>query len=173
MAAWVQTFSGKRFDILDPTQESICIEDIAHALSQICRFTGHVKEFYSVGQHSILVSENVEPQHALWGLLHDASEAYIADVSHPLKHTNEMAAYRDIEAMIMGRICLKFGLEPKMPGNVEYYDQVLLFTEKRDLMGPAPEAWRDGPAPLDRGIVPMRSWAVEAAFLARFKELTK
>ena len=50
---WIQTFTGKRMYPLDPKPEDICIEDIAHALSNICRFTGHTKKFYSVGEHSI------------------------------------------------------------------------------------------------------------------------
>lgn len=169
--AWIQTFSGKAFHPLDPKVEDICIEDIAHALSQICRFTGNCRKFYSVAQHSNYVSQLVAPENAMWGLLHDASEAYIADVSHPVKHTAEMANYRAIEKGLMFHICKKFGLSLNEPKDVSKADQILLFTEKRDLMGPSPRPWRDGPAPMAEKIIPWGPEQAEAAFLARYKAL--
>src|ERR1700683_336889 len=99
--AWIVTFSGRRFYVLDPRPSDVRIEDIAHSLSLQCRFNGHVKNFYSVAQHSVLVSERCDPADALYGLLHDASEAYIGDMSAPLKHTDEMTAFRDAERHVM------------------------------------------------------------------------
>lgn len=82
---FMQTRSARKFYLRSPSPDDVCIEDIAHALSQICRFTGHTSEFYSVAEHCVHVSRLVQPHHALWGLLHDAPEAYIGDISWPLK----------------------------------------------------------------------------------------
>src|SRR6266496_3875421 len=77
--------SGKWFNVFNPKPEDVDIRDIAHALSNQCRFTGHTKEFYSVAQHSVLVSTFCAPEDAAWGLLHDASEAYLSDIASPVK----------------------------------------------------------------------------------------
>src|SRR5271165_7548492 len=82
---WIQTYTGRVMYPLDPRPEEINIIDIAHALSNLCRFTGHVRTFYSVAEHSVRVSQHCDPKDALWGLLHDASEAYLADMSRPMK----------------------------------------------------------------------------------------
>jgi uncharacterized protein len=96
---WIQTYTGKQFWPLSPLPEDIVIEDIAHALSMQCRFGGHVRTFYSVAQHSVHVSLLVEPQYALWGLLHDAAEAYLVDLPRPIKKFSEMGLlYQEIEA---------------------------------------------------------------------------
>ncbi len=106
--AWIYTNSGNMFDLSDPTPEMIKIEDIAHALSHICRYTGHVKEFYSVALHSLIVSEIVPAEFALEGLLHDAAEAYLNDISAPLKTL--LPDYRDIETRVESVIAKKFQL---------------------------------------------------------------
>jgi hypothetical protein len=80
---YIVTYTGRRFHFLDPKIDEISIEDIAHALSNVCRFTGHTKRFYSVAEHSCLVSALCDNR--LEGLLHDASEAYMSDLSSPLK----------------------------------------------------------------------------------------
>src|SRR5579885_2784587 len=87
---WIQTYCGVAFYPLDPRPEEILIEDIAHALSMLCRFTGHVKRFYSVAQHCVYVSHRCDPKDALWGLLHDAAEAYLNDISRPVKSLREL-----------------------------------------------------------------------------------
>lgn len=84
--AWIQTFTGKRFFFLNPNPDDIDIEDIAHSLSFLCRFTGHPSKFYSVAQHSLIVSAIVNnPRARAWGLMHDAFEAYIGDIASPTK----------------------------------------------------------------------------------------
>src|SRR5438128_12538670 len=81
---WMQTYTGRAFYPLDPRLDDICIEDIAHALSMLCRYGGQCQEFYSVAEHSVLMSYAVNPQHALWALLHDATESYMGDLIRPL-----------------------------------------------------------------------------------------
>ncbi len=109
----MNTFSGKIFDPMQIKPENICTEDIAHALSLTCRGGGHVKYFYSVGQHSLNcmneakargLSERVQ----LACLLHDASEAYISDIIRPVKP--HLSNYLEIESMIMDCILEKYGL---------------------------------------------------------------
>jgi hypothetical protein len=170
--SWITTFSGKTFNVLEPRAEDVCIEDIAHALSMQCRFTGHVRHFYSVAQHSILVSMLCPQEYALWGLLHDASEAYIGDMSAPLKHTPEMARYRTTEKRIMAAVVSRFGLEPKEPLAVKDTDRRLLLAEARD-MGLDVTGWYSEHKPFDQHIRPMSPEMAEFEFLYRFKELTK
>ena len=87
MNAEIVTYTGKIFDLLNPKPEMVCIEDIAHSLAYQCRYTGHTRFFHSVAQHCVLMAENSElPGDPLKKLLHDASEAYISDISRPLKN---------------------------------------------------------------------------------------
>jgi len=83
--SYIQTLSGKKFSYQFATADDIDIEDIANALSNICRFAGHLPEFYSVAQHSVLVSQIVPPEFAFEALMHDAAEAYCQDIPAPLK----------------------------------------------------------------------------------------
>lgn len=171
--AWIQTHSGGQFHILDPRPEEINIEDIAHALSMLCRFTGHGRKFYSVAEHSYHASI-LDEKNPLWSLMHDASEAYIADLNRPLKHfTQAGPAYMQVEKIVMDAICKKFGLSLKQPDSVHEVDNIMLFTEKDQLMWPMEwdAAW--GKAPSVN--LKVRCWSPEIAktvFLNRFYELT-
>lgn len=167
---YIRTFTSKKFYHNDPKSKDICIEDIAHSLSLLCRFAGHVKEFYSVGQHSLLVSELCPPEDALWGLMHDASEAYCVDIPRPLKHSLGMEAYRHIEHNVMKAIAKKFRLAKEEPLSVKQADAILLVTEQRDLMLGGKMSDR-GVNPLSYKIHPLPSKEVEYLFLKRFKEL--
>jgi hypothetical protein len=84
---FIVTYTGKKFFFDDITPEQIDIKDIAHALSMLCRFTGHIHQFYSVAQHSLLVDSQINgPSNLhLAVLLHDAAEAYVNDLASPLK----------------------------------------------------------------------------------------
>lgn len=169
---WIQTFTGKQFYPLEPRVEDIDIMDIAHSLSLQCRFAGHVEEFYSVGQHSVLVSLHCDPEDALWGLLHDAAEAYLVDLPRPLKHHPGFGVYREAEDRVMGVVCEKFGLAKEMPQSVHWADGVLLATEKRDLLGPEPAPWLAMPDPLPYRIQAVMPDKAKRLFLSRFDELT-
>src|SRR6266436_6699443 len=131
----IETYTGIRFDILEPTTEMVSIVDIGHALSQGNRFTGHCKFPYPVAQHSRLGSYLVPPEHALWFLLHDASEAYLGDMNRPLKHfTLAGAEYRKVEKVVQDVICDRFGLSREEPSVVKQIDNQMLYAEKQQLM---------------------------------------
>lgn len=91
---FMQTYSGRVVHLVNPRADEIHIADIAHALSQTCRFAGHTPVFHSVAHHSVLVADLLGPDQrlALWGLLHDASEAYLHDLTRPLKRVLNMAS---------------------------------------------------------------------------------
>lgn len=137
--SWIQTFTGRKFDLNDPQPEMIFIEDIAHALANVCRYTGHCKEFYSVAQHSVYVSAQVPEPIKLQALLHDATEAYVADMSRPLKQM--LSVYQEIEARVWRAIAARFGLPEKMAPEVKVADNLLLMTERASLMATIPEPW--------------------------------
>lgn len=118
---------------LAPNPEEIDIEDIAHSLAHQCRFLGHTDGHYSIAQHSVLVSTLVPAADALWGLLHDAAEAYLGDLPAPIKREPEMRVYRDAEDRLLGAIAERFGLPSLMPDSVKQADRLVLATEFRDV----------------------------------------
>lgn len=135
LAGEIVTYTGRIFKPLDPDPDKVNIMDIAHALSNSCRFTGHVKQFYSVAEHSVRAAEIAQPRHKLWALLHDASEAYLSDIARPIKMTEEFGTvYKTIEERLMQAIALKFDLSWPMPRAIKVIDNVLLAAEQRDLM---------------------------------------
>lgn len=136
---WMQTYTGRAFWPLDPRPEDIDPTDIAHALSMLCRYGGHVRDFLSVAEHCVLMSQVVSPAHALWALLHDATEAYLGDLIRPLKL--QMPAYRDIEQRLMAVICERFGLDPVCPKEVTAADNRILRDERDALMAEPPLPW--------------------------------
>ncbi|WP_434573067.1 phosphohydrolase [Pseudomonas sp. Z3-8] len=136
---WILTHTGKRFDLFEPDVDMIDPRDIAHSLAHLCRFNGHTREFYSVAQHSCLVADLVPTEHKLAALLHDATEAYLGDMTRPLKEW--MPYYRGFEDVVWGRVCERFGLEIDLPASVRQADLIALATERRDLMPPDPATW--------------------------------
>lgn len=168
---------GRYVDLVNPESNVFAVEDIAHALANICRFTGHTRIFYSVAQHSVLVSQIVPPEDALAALFHDAAEAFLGDVSKPLK--NLLPDYRALEARFERELFGQLGLPWPMPDSVKRADRILLATEKRDLMPPhadpcGSDEWAllHGVEPLAKRIVPAPPFAAHAIFMGRFDELT-
>lgn len=170
--SYIQTLSGKKFDYINSTIDDIDIEDIAGALSNICRFAGHLSEFYSVAQHSVLCSQLVAPEFAFEALMHDAAEAYCLDIPAPLKAL--LPDYRQIETRTDQLIRLKFGLPLDETYLVKYADLTMLATERRDLDIDDGSIWPilDGIPPTDLfEIHPLRPGQAFGLFINRFNEL--
>lgn len=195
---FIRTYTGRKFWPLTPRADEVDIQDIAHALSLVCRWTGHTYCFYSVAEHSLRVSKLAEQlaladwrklvgkatgEHswarkvALWGLLHDASEAYLCDMPSPLKHAPGMGQlYKGFEARLMEVIATRYELVPHMPSLVKDADLILLNTEARDLMDVADadqDEWRVPGERLPETIYPMDAQRAEVEFMRRFEALTK
>ena len=157
-SGWVQTFTGRAFTPLNPQAEDLCIEDIAHALSLQCRFTGHCKRFYSVAEHSVRVMWQIEQHHpadaslARVALMHDATEAYLIDLARPVKRDPRMRVFTETEASIEVVIKERFNLyclASKHP-TINDADFRMCNAERLELMGPEPYSW--GPLPDATGI---------------------
>ena len=110
---WIQTFTGGRFYPTDPQVDDVKIRDIAHALSNQCRFAGHTRKFYSIAQHCYLVSQVCDPADALDGLLHDAAEAYMCDMPRPIKYSPGLEGFKELEKKIEAVIQKRFDLGPR------------------------------------------------------------
>lgn len=123
----IRTFSGKWVNVFDPTPDMFCIEDIAHALSQQCRFGGHLSVFYSVAQHSVLCSRLVSVEHKLSALLHDSSEAFLLDIPRPIK--NHLSNYKDIEHNLMNMLSDIFKFQYPLSNEVKETDEKMLQIE--------------------------------------------
>ena len=166
---WIQTYTGRRFCPINPVMESIVIEDIAHALSQICRYTGHSSKFYSVAEHSVLVSYFGDPK---YGLLHDASEAYICDIASPIKKLPEFEMYRKIEDNLQMTIYRKFGLHDTMPESTKKADLQMLSTEAHYLMNVRKD-WIFAYKPLPFMLKCLPPKEAKSLFIKRYQELFK
>ncbi len=172
----IQTYSGLSVDPRHLRPCDVRIADIAHALSMLCRFTGHTAEFYSVAEHCVHVSRIVTPQFALHGLLHDASEAYIGDVAGPLKGTGVYTAYRHMERDVMRVILASFGLSDPQPGEVTYADHYMIWPEVSALMDRTVSCWEGYKFPWDGPRVTIERWLparAESEFLRRYGECSK
>ena len=141
---YITTYTRKHFDPVHPDPELICIQDIAHALSMICRGNGHVSTFWSVGEHCICCAKEAlgrgySNRLALACLLHDASECYMSDVPRPLKQ--EMETYKAIENRLLQVIYQKFlgsglteeeeRLLKEIDDDLLWYDLDVLLEEKQ------------------------------------------
>jgi hypothetical protein len=170
----LQTYTGKAVNPLALEADAIDILDIAHALSHLCRFNGHCRQFYSVAEHSVRMSRIVPRESGMWGLLHDAAEAYLVDLPRPVKLSRGLGElYKIAERRALQVIAQRFGLSWPEPAEFKYFDNVLLMTEQRDLMVRISEPRFDNASPLPERIEPWTPDAARAEFLARFAELTK
>lgn len=171
----IRLLSGNLFDYSDPDAGIVTIEDIANALSNICRFAGHIPYFYSVAQHAYNVSMIVPPEYALAGLLHDTSEAFTNDIPTPLKHAVPM--FKDLERKIEASMGRRFGFDYPLHTSVKYADSQMLGLEKIHIKGDHSH-WDvlDGiDFECERENVVLESWTPGYAgymFLKRYQELT-
>lgn len=168
---WIDTFTGVKFYPLDPRIEDVNILDVAHALSMLCRYNGHCDRFESVSEHSVLLTRRLRrlgyKVHVLqWALLHDAPEAYISDVTRPVKPY--LSGYKGIEAGLMAVIAERFGLEGQEPCAVKEYDRRMCEDERRQNMKHV--EW-DGD-PVEPIGVDLQFWTPERAELEFMREYT-
>lgn len=136
---WMQTHSGKQFWPLDPRPDEIDINDVANALSKLCRYGGHCLRFYSVAEHCVHVANAASPELALTALLHDASEAYLSDVIRPIKPF--LKEYLEIEARLERAISDRFNTPCPMLDEIKKIDNAMLWTEMLQNMADPPEPW--------------------------------
>lgn len=171
---YIETYTGRTFPFLHPTESDFDIVDIAHALSNTGRYNGHCKRFYSVAEHSYHVSFIVPPHLALEGLLHDASEAYLTDVASPIKY--HLTGYKVLEDGLMNVIAKKWGFSWPVNPEVKRADVIALSTESNDLIASKGNNWFWPPhniRPTTSAFIPW-CWApsvAEEMFLKRFYEI--
>lgn len=192
---WMQTFTGRAFYPLDPAVPDIDPMDIAHSLAMQCRYNGHVRRFYSVAEHCVLMSDWVLAnlghiddlgddvrRLALWALLHDAPEAYVGDMVRPLKVN--MPDFCDADDRVMLAVAARFGLKGKardlgdgtdgltLPASIKLVDMRILLDERAALMSTPPRDWALGDVePLG---VTIRGWDPAIAkweYIARLRDL--
>lgn len=170
----INTYTGKQFDLLDPKVEMIDLTDICESLSKQCRYNGHIKQFYSVAEHSYRVANIVSDRSKPWALMHDAAEAYIGDIIRPMRLAiKSVSAYgidlsKNIEGLIAYRIREKFNIEfdQTIHDEVDKADNILIATEGRDLFPfGIPEGWMEGIEPLEEKIYPVTSNMACSKFL--------
>lgn len=177
---FIHTVTGERFYPLHPEPSSVRLLDIAHALSMKCRFTGHCREFYSVAEHSVHMSRSAGlrwgHEEALWSLLHDAGEAYLPDVSRPLKKADAFEGFDAVEEDIQRAVMQGLGIpwpDETTRERVKVLDTRIVVSEIRELM---PQG--DGTDLPDRGLPGFdpKCWQPEEAkheFLDEFRFIDK
>lgn len=166
----ISIVGGQFFDLLSPSTSEYDIYSIAIPLSNLCRYTGHVTKFYSVAEHSVLVSKIVPPKYALEGLLHDASEAFVGDVSSPLKKL--LPVYKDIEDEVQKDIAKRFSLVYPFPEEIHKADKQLYWSERK-IIAPAVDTLWHKEFRASRKVEP-QGWSPSIArkkFISRFNEI--
>lgn len=163
--------SGAWLNLLDPGSSNFTIDDIAHGLAHTCRYAGQADGFYSVAEHSILVSE-VAQGHEYAALLHDAAEAFIGDVTAPLKRL--LPEYKRLEKSIEAVIFERFNVG-EVHADVKKADLAVLAAEQAELMPEGTDFWtvEAGVCPAAIRIERMPPEIAKNRFLARYRELTK
>lgn len=174
---WMTTFTAKRFYPMNPDPAKITIEDIAHALSNTCRWNGHTTVYYSVAQHCIAASVVAATPYRMAMLLHDAAEAYMGDLVRPLKRGTDMGRqFAVIEDRVQEAVLVAFNVEAPPRKKQKYWDNRCLIAEADDLINQDwIEALRDR-LKVERFphemIIPLTPTQAEQAFLCRFVELS-
>ena len=135
---FVTTYSGARFFVDDCNIADIPMYDIAHALSQNCRFNGHLERFYSVAEHSVIVSALVPEEYALTALLHDVSEAFVPDMPRPFKRY--ITGFEEYEERIQRSVAEHYGTIYPLPEEVKYIDKNIV-RDEAEFFYPKPPSW--------------------------------
>jgi 5'-deoxynucleotidase YfbR-like HD superfamily hydrolase len=165
---WIETYTGKKFYPQNPNAEDIDISDIAHSLSNKCRYTGATYRFYSVAQHSVHVCEFVPEPHKLEALLHDATEAYFPDIPFTMRpFLKELLTF---EEKIHEAVAVRFNLEYPWPNIVDQVDREIIADEARCLMHTQGVEWLNGRTGFAKAIIPWTPRDAERAFLEKFSE---
>lgn len=143
----INTRSGERITPHDPDPDAIVLADIAHALSNLSRFAGQGREFYSVARHAVHVSREVEARGGSlpaqrWGLLHDASEAYFADVPAPVKRS--LPGYTHAEKRFQAAVRDAFDLDLS-PADEQLVDEVDAAVGRYELAAHFPASGYEAP----------------------------
>ena len=139
LQGWIETFKGHKFFVENPRPEDIDIHDIAHPLSNICRYNGHAKFFYSVAQHCCLLHDIIPEKGKKAILFHDASEAYICDIPSPIKPL--LINYYALEKKIQDVIEKKFNVVDYDHELIKEYDNRILADEHLALFPNSPHKW--------------------------------
>lgn len=174
--AYIEVNSGQKFYPFDLPRANISIEDVAHSLAHNCRFNGHTSSFYSVAEHSVLVSHLCEPENALAGLLHDASEAVISDIPKPIK--NFLPDVQALEHQLELYMFDRYANGARMNEDIKLCDITALAMEATAIMPGADwvdELRRNFPLK-NTGVLKvccLSPMVAKQLFLARYKELTK
>lgn len=174
---WIALLSGGRFNYNRPEDSDVSIEDIASALSNVCRFSGHLPRFYSVAQHCVNVSRLVPEEFAFTGLMHDTAEAFTNDLPTPLKWA--LPIFKELEVKIEAAMGKKFGFDFPYHPSIKEADTTMLILEKffvkeDNSVWPNYEQWTRQKIQPYRKLVDLASWQPRRAkreFLERFEEL--
>lgn len=168
----IRLHSGAWLDLLAPESSDFTIEDIAHGLALQCRYAGQCRDFYSVAEHSLLVSDMVG-EDPLAALLHDAAEAFLGDVTRPLKQM--LPDYRRIESQMQHAIQERFGISTLPNPAIKRADLRVLAAEQHQIMPAGTDDWalRDGIEPASVRVRFLSPRAAKAEFLQRFEGLWK
>jgi 5'-deoxynucleotidase YfbR-like HD superfamily hydrolase len=171
MTPEIMLYSGSYFNFLNPEQSNLTIDDIAHGLSHINRFTGHSEKPYSVAEHCVRGSYEISEHLALDFLMHDASESVLGDVSTPLKML--LPDYKTVEKCVERAIANRFGTEFPMSPEVKIVDTRMLATEVFHLMPRECQNW-DCLQGVEKYAFTIEPWSAKVAkqmFLNRYYEL--
>lgn len=177
---YISTYGGKYFDPEKPSAEDIDIVDIAHALSLITRANGHFEEFFSVASHSVncaleSIARGNAPEVSLACLLHDGAEAYIGDMTRPLKI--RFPLFKDIEVALQTVIFKKYANVDSFPppywGEVMDIDNSMLFYEFKELHPTGNIHKKVSEIHIDIKNMKKADKFVEREFLSLFYELKK
>jgi hypothetical protein len=165
--------SGEYLNLLDPKSSKFSIEDIAHGLSMTCRFNGQCNYFYSVAEHCVFMSHQIQTEYAFEALMHDASEAFLGDIVTPLKKI--LPAYQEIEKSFERQIALRYNLPMKMSPQVKKADTRMCVTEKQQLMNNF-DVWDEGMRDVLPYNIDLPCWPSDYAkqmFLQTYERLKK